>query len=152
VSNLPIYVEKHYHRPTASPSPTLEPSLPPPTQAPKAEPTTTNNNNNNNSNSWQGEGISPSQAVISNMSLSETSRIGYVESPFNVDELLLLLESELGMDASAMDTSLAQETTGGSGSTVICGIKVQDISVTVECKPNAALCSVYKVDNSFLCE
>jgi hypothetical protein len=99
-----------------------------------------------------GVPVSDSSGVIANTSLSETTRIGFVESPFNMDELLLLLESELGIDCSTMDMSSAQETTGGSGSTVICGIKVQEISVIVECKPNAALCSVYKVDNSFSCE
>jgi hypothetical protein len=124
-----------------------------PTMAPQPPPVVSDNNGTPiNTFPVTGVPVSDSSGVIANTSLSETTRIGFVESPFNMDELLLLLESELGIDCSTMDMSSAQETTGGSGSTVICGIKVQEISVIVECKPNAALCSVYKVDNSFSCE
>jgi hypothetical protein len=73
--------------------------------------------------------------------------IGLIDSPMDLDELVLLIETDSDLaitkHPAPLDLSKLRETTTKGGDKLHCNIKVDGVRVAVECRANEETCRVY---------
>lgn len=72
--------------------------------------------------------------------------IGFIDSPMDLEELLLLVKTHENIELSAnnVDDSQHVEVTTADGDILHCGIEIASKLVLVECKAGQELCDVYR--------